>query len=114
MRLVKMAAYTKYTYGSVWRKWDLHIHSPNTKLSNNFEAPAGEDVWDKYIHALEKSGTGVIGLTDYFCVDTDGITKLKQAKAEGRLTNLERIFPNIEFRLDQKNKDSEYINVHVL
>ncbi len=27
-----MVDYWKYKRGSEWRKWDLHIHTPNTKL----------------------------------------------------------------------------------
>ena len=26
-----MADYTKFKRGSEWRKWDLHIHTPETK-----------------------------------------------------------------------------------
>jgi hypothetical protein len=28
---------TSFPRGSEWRKWDLHIHIPGTKLSNQFE-----------------------------------------------------------------------------
>jgi len=103
-----------YSIGSIWRKWDLHVHSPESALNNQF----GDD-WDKYVHdlfvsAIEK-GIFVIGITDYFFIE--GYKKLKsylssKTKLE-ELFNHEieqnpkfldkvksiTIFPNIEFRL---------------
>jgi hypothetical protein len=35
--------------GSIWRKWDLHLHSPDTKLnSKGYELKDGKDKWEKY------------------------------------------------------------------
>ena len=39
--------------GSEWRKWDLHIHTPGT--AKNDQYGNSDDVWEKYIDALEKS-----------------------------------------------------------
>lgn len=30
--------------GSEWNRWDLHIHTPNTKLHDNFEDSDGNKV----------------------------------------------------------------------
>jgi hypothetical protein len=37
---------------STWSKWDLHIHTPETKLSNNYVVTNGEDAWDKFKDCL--------------------------------------------------------------
>ena len=60
--------------GSQWRRWDLHVHAPGTKLSNAYNCKY--DVWDKFISELEKSPVTVFGITDYFSVD--GYFNLKQ------------------------------------
>jgi predicted metal-dependent phosphoesterase TrpH len=58
------------TRGSVWRKWDLHIHSPISYLNNQYPKIAdGTPDWEQYLEVLENSGDiGVIGVTDYFSV----------------------------------------------
>ena len=33
-----------YPKGSEWRKWDLHVHTPYTKLNNGYGS--NDDVWD--------------------------------------------------------------------
>ena len=54
--------------GSEWNKWDLHIHTPESGMANQF----GND-WDKYVLSLFKSvianNIAVIGITDYFTID---------------------------------------------
>ncbi len=60
---------TKPNIGSEWKKWDLHIHTPNTKLSDNFKSTDGTDLWDKFCESLENSDIEVIGITDYFSAE---------------------------------------------
>ena len=81
--------------GSECRRWDLHLHTPNTKLSNNF----GDDttVWDSYIENLENSPVEVFGITDYFCVD--GYYALLEKYRAKYPDTTKVFFPNIEFRL---------------
>lgn len=52
--------------GSEWRIWDLHVHTPFS-LEHNYKCNPGEDVWDKYIDALEHLPTDikVLGINDY-------------------------------------------------
>ena len=59
---------TKYNRGSEWRKWDLHIHTPFTKLNNNFIVEKG-DVWDEYCKKIHDSDVEVFAITDYFSAD---------------------------------------------
>jgi len=91
--------------GSIFRKWDLHVHTPESFESQyNFTSDEekgryNDKLCDKYIDALEQvSGISVLGVTDYFSVD--GYKQVLNYRNQGRLLNFERVLPNIEFRLD--------------
>lgn len=119
-----METNNNFLRGSEWRKWDLHVHTPESGMANDF----GTD-WDTYVKTLFKTAieqdVSVLGITDYFTVD--GYKKLKteylnnDSKLKELFGNDEliekiksiRIFPNIEFRLKtiiEKNR----INYHVI
>lgn len=98
--------------GSEWTQWDLHVHTPATLLSNAFEGATEDEKWDDYIRAVAKSGLQVIAPTNYFCLD--GIDRVVAAKVGGQLGEVECVLPNIEFRIDQSNKDGSHIHVHVI
>ncbi len=98
--------------GSEWRKWDLHIHSPGTKLNDQFKLNGG-DVWDAYCQKLETSDVQAFGITDYFSVDTYFDT-LREFKKRYPLS-AKAFFPNIELRTsDVVNKGNEEVNVHLI
>ena len=49
--------------GSEWRRWDLHVHTPETAHENRF----GD--WEEYLAAIEaQDDVNVIGVTDYFTI----------------------------------------------
>lgn len=104
----------KYNKGSEWRKWDLHIHTPMS-INQNY---GGDAAFDKFICALEAlpDNVKVIGITDYYFID--GYEKVMKYKSNGRLKNLEKIFPILEFRVDTFGSGSENklqkINLHIL
>lgn len=81
--------------GSEWRRWDLHIHTPETKLSNCYQCDG--DIWDEYIDFIENSSVRVFGITDYF--SADGYFKLTEKYHEKYPDSEKVFFPNIEFRL---------------
>ena len=99
--------------GSVWRRWDLHIHTPFTKLSNAFEGGSVDAVWDAYIDALESASPQAYGITDYFSCETL-FTLIDRYKAKYPDSS-KALFVNIEFRLsdsiDAKNSNP---NLHVI
>lgn len=108
-----MVDYWKYKRGSEWRKWDLHIHTPNTKLSDNFVQIEGEDVWKKYCTKIEESDVAVMGITDYFSVD-NYFTFIEKHKEYFPLSQ-KVFFPNVELRLEVSvNKSAEEVNIHVI
>jgi predicted ATPase len=105
----------KFAKGSEWRKWDLHIHTPLSIQQNYGNTPEG---WEKFISALENlpKEVAVIGITDYYFID--GYEKVMSYKQSGRLQNILKIFPVLEFRIDTFGSGNENklqkINLHIL
>lgn len=105
--------------GSIWRKWDLHVHTPESfhhefGFSDQTEREKYKgDIWAKYIDELEKiPDISVLGITDYFSID--GYKKVLDYRKQGRLQNFDLILPNIEFRLDKLVEHNKKINYHVI
>lgn len=101
-----------FPQGSIWRRWDLHVHTPDS-----FENAFGG--WDAYLKALESiRGVSVLGVTDYFFID--GYRKLWDLRRTGRLGNFDLILPNVELRLGTfvpKRSDGgqlKRLNFHVI
>src|ERR1700719_3782839 len=82
--------------GSRWHRWEPHIHTPGTVLSDQFK---GADSWEAYLKAVETATPPIraIGITDYY--STDGYERVREAKRQGRFPRCDLIFPNIEIRL---------------
>lgn len=109
--------------GSIWRKWDLHVHTPYSHLNNGFG-----DNFDTYVQRLFKKAIAkdvhVIGITDYFTIEgykkirteyIENPNKLKELFTANEIEKIKAILilPNIEFRLD-KLVNGNRINYHVL
>ena len=100
--------------GSEWAIWDLHIHTPLSIIQDY----GGEAEFDEFVTALEKlpPEVKVIGATDYYFID--GYERLIEEKIKGRLANLEKIFPILEFRIDTFSSASSNkfgkINLHII
>lgn len=113
-----MATNAQFSRGSMWRKWDLHVHSPLSILNNQFpHNPDGEPDWEAYIARLEELDASVVGITDYFTID--GYKRVKEFKKAGRLLNIHSVLPNIEFRLksivsSRRDKGEIRLNLHVI
>lgn len=98
--------------GSVWSKWDLHVHTPSTKMSNGYN-PDGSDVWDKFCKSIEESDVEVFGITDYFSAE-NFFTFIDRFKT--KYPNSKKIFfLNIELRLEVSvNRNAEEVNLHII
>lgn len=109
--------------GSVWRKWDFQVHTPESHLNNQFGAD-----WDAYVQGLFRAamakGLAVIAVTDYFTID--GYKTLKNVYLSDRAKmaalfspdEIEKIkaitvLANVEFRLRNIVNDSR-VNAHVI
>ncbi|MET4783740.1 TrlF family AAA-like ATPase [Glaciihabitans sp. UYNi722] len=102
-----------FPVGSEWRKWDLHVHLPSPRMSNNFESSAGQVDWDRFCSILEDSDVSAFGLTDYFNADSFFTF---QEEFQGRYPDSEKaFFPVVELRLNEAvNKAREDVNFHIL
>lgn len=98
-----------YEHGSEWRRWDLHVHTPDSILETQFRGD-----WESYITAIEQStsGVAVIGITDYYSIS--GYEKVLAYRKENRMRNIETVIPNIEFRITPSTKIGKGINIHLL
>lgn len=102
-----------YPRGSEWRKWDLHVHVPGTKLNDQFKATDGGDLWDEYCRRLHDSDVQAFGITDYF--SADGYFEVCD-KYRARYPKSGKVFfPNVELRTnDVVNKAQEEVNIHLI
>lgn len=93
--------------GSEWRRWDPHIHTPDTALNNQFGS------WDEYLTAINaQKEVRVIGITDYYLFGN--YSKLKQYEAAGKLPEVDLLIPNIEFRIAPPTEKATALNIHLL
>ncbi|BBI32263.1 TrlF family AAA-like ATPase [Cohnella abietis] len=105
-----------FSKGSEWRRWDLHVHTPES-----YQQKFGEN-WEIYVDALKDKAVlhdvEVVGITDYFSVD--GYDKLKREFANGEtylsLSNGKKLFlmPCIELRIDAFDTRENSINLHLV
>ena len=99
--------------GSIWRKWDLHIHCPTTALNNQFEGNDIDEKWEKYLDKLgEVEDVSVLGITDYFSID--GYKKIMEFSDDQRLANFDLILPNCELRIIPVTDTQRAINFHFI
>jgi len=97
--------------GSEWRKWDLHLHAPGTKLNNQFAVD--QTGWDEYCRRLHDSDVHAFGITDYFSADCYASTVREYKKRYP--ASPKAFFPNIELRTNYVvNKAEQEVNVHLL
>lgn len=102
-----------YAKGSVWRRWDLHIHTPDSIVQDY--GGNTEEIWNKYIEEIAKlpSDISALAITDYLFIN--GYKKIIARKHE--IPNIKLIIPNIEFRLDSFSGSGSHpkrLNFHVL
>ena len=97
--------------GSIWHRWDPHIHAPGTILNNQYR---GADAWEKFLERIESSTPAIraLGITDYYSVDV--YETVLEKKREGRLAGIDLIFPNVEMRYGIGTGKGAPINVHLL
>lgn len=83
------------TKGAMWRRWDLHLHTP----------ASGDDYQDQsvtnrqIIEALRKNRMSAVAITDHHTMNVDSYLELREL-ASGEIT----IFPGIELRSELGGK----------
>jgi len=103
-----------FNQGALWRRWDLHIHTPFTKLSNGYPGEGTEDeIWKSYIDFLENSPVQAFGITDYFSCD-NYFKFVDKFKAQHNKSH-KVFFPNIELRLSESiSKENTNPDLHII
>lgn len=100
--------------GSLWRKWDLHVHAPGTKKNNQYEKSMSADAaLDLYCDKIEQSDVAVFGITDYFSA-APYIAFIERFRTKYPKSQ-KVFFPNIELcTSDVVNSASEEVNLHII
>lgn len=111
--------------GSIWRKWDLQVHTPYSHLNNQFGSEFPE-YFQTLLEKAEEAKVWGIGITDYFTIDgyKSARALLSDPHFLGGLSEKVRVhasrillLPNIELRTNFliKTKSGESrVNMHVI
>jgi energy-coupling factor transporter ATP-binding protein EcfA2 len=98
---------TQPAIGSIWRKWDLHVHTPGTVLEDQFTS------WTGFLAALRaEKEVAVMGVTDYMSISN--YEKLVAEQSLAPLGSIVTLIPNIEFRVAPQTAKGHAINLHLL
>jgi energy-coupling factor transporter ATP-binding protein EcfA2 len=97
--------------GSIWHRWDVHVHTPGTALNNQY---SGADPWEAFLLAVEASNPPIraLGITDYFGIEC--YEQVVNWKNQDRLAGVGLIFPNVELRLGIETAKASAVNIHLL
>ncbi len=98
--------------GSRWHRWEPHIHAPGTVFNDQFRGPTA---WADYLTSLEQATPLIraIAVTDYYCADTYR-NVLREKRDNGRLPDVDLVFPNVELRLNVATVKGRWTNIHLL
>lgn len=105
------------TRGSLWRQWDLHVHTPASfhwagqKFEGDLTSEQNQKLVDEMIEAMNKAEPAVYAIMDYWTFD--GWFALKQRLADPSAPKLmKKVFPGIELRLSAPTE--KRLNAHVI
>jgi len=114
--------------GSVWRKWDLQVHTKGTAKNDQFtSANFDEFCIALFKKALEKE-IAVIGITDYFSIENykkvkKFVAEIDNLKVSGKKVFSDQeieaikgifILPNVELRMMPSTDSGRLVNIHCL
>jgi ABC-type lipoprotein export system ATPase subunit len=101
--------------GSVWRKWDLHVHTPASYVwqgqkANMRDTTQATEVCKQIVERMEAIDVDAFAIMDYWTFD--GFYALREYLNRNQSTTKKRIFPGIEIRLDAPTNYK--LNTHVI
>ena len=103
----------RFPRGSEWRKWDMHVHAPGTKLNDCYQQQDGEPDWDQFCQIIHESDVAVVAIADYFSLDGyfTAVEKYQAAYPDD-----DKLFlPNLELRLNVAvNRADQEVNLHLI
>jgi ABC-type cobalamin/Fe3+-siderophores transport system ATPase subunit len=105
---------TNYPRGSEWRRWDLHIHTPETQKNDQFDGSTPENKWSKFVESINsyKDDIAVVGITDYCSID-NYIKFIEKIKSGEITKKFDLVLPNVELRILPVAKKSP-VNIHCI
>lgn len=103
----------KYPQGAIWRKWDLHLHTPSSDDYKN-KTISNQDI----INTIHSNGIECVAITDHHIIDCVRIKELQRLGIEKGIT----VFPGIEFLSDARGDEpihfigifSEFCNIEYI
>lgn len=101
--------------GSRWRRWDLHLHTPETLKEDKYAGATPDDKWERFCNDINSSDAevSVVGITDYLLLDN--YKKFESLVQSGKITKkFDLIVPNIELRLTPVTGAGKALNLHLL
>jgi AAA domain, putative AbiEii toxin, Type IV TA system len=96
--------------GSVWRRWEPHVHLPGTLFNDQFGRTTIEQALDAL--AACEPRIEAVGVTDYFT--TESYREAVTAHEAGAGVGISFLFPNVELRLDIQVASGSGVNLHLL
>ena len=104
-----------YSQGSLWHKWDLHVHTPCSIVQHY--GGDNDESWENFIKDLESLPPEfkVVGINDYIFLD--GYKKVMEYKNDDRLQNIDLFLPVIELRLGMfvgTDESWQRLNFHII
>ena len=88
--------------GSIWRKWDLHFHTPSS-YDYQDKSVTNQDI----INILKSNQISAVAITDHHIIDVDRIKELRRLSGDEIV-----IFPGIELRSELGGSESiHYIGI---
>lgn len=113
----------KYTRGSEWRKWDLHVHTKNTNKNDQFQSKNFESFCKVLFEKAVENQVCVIGITDYFSID-NYCAAVKYQKEIDENTEFNEddkrkikeilLLPNVELRMLPVTDKGRLVNIHCI
>lgn len=87
--------------GSLWRRWDLHFHTPSS-----FDYAGGTVTEKDLVEALVAAKVEVVAVTDHHVIDVDRIRNLRRQGKDKVV-----VLPGIELRCEYGGKPVHYIGL---
>ena len=101
--------------GSIWRRWDLHVHTPasfhwNGKKLHEQTPEERRATWQAVVDRMNAADVDAFGIMDYWTFD--GYLGLREFFQDNPTANTKRVFPGIELRLEAPT--DHRLNTHVI
>jgi len=112
-----------FTKGSEWRKWDLHVHTKETKKNDQFQSKTFNEFCVTLLRKVLENRIAAIGITDYFNINNykkvkEFISKIDSCTdfTDEEKKKIKHIFilPNVELRMLPVTDSGRLVNIHCL